>query len=288
MVDGGWNRYILAVQQNITHEGHLRYSFWSSKLPQKPWHHSHNNRKWLKQPQSLFHRGIPRKSHHFLLLWYMLCMATPDSSSSSKNINSTARVSRLSLNGDYSWMVTIYELLKILSEIKAKDIKNFSQSNYILMTVQKSNNKNLSWNVILPLQFWLILKSGRISANWFKIAFHRVLVKLQTETDFNQTLSNLYGKFLISGTFAFYNMSQCSEAAVHGYSAKSSFERFQKNHRKTRMPESIFNKVAITRRAIDKKDSSRDVFLWCLCNFSEKLFSTAPLYDCSLTSFALK
>ena len=45
-------RYILAIQQIITHEEHLRYS---SELPQKPWHHGHNNRKWLKQPKCHFH-----------------------------------------------------------------------------------------------------------------------------------------------------------------------------------------------------------------------------------------
>ena len=48
------DRYILAIQQIITHKEHFRYSF-SSELPQKPWHHGHNNRKWLKQPQSHFY-----------------------------------------------------------------------------------------------------------------------------------------------------------------------------------------------------------------------------------------
>ena len=33
----------------------------SPELPQKPWHHGHNKRKWLKQPQSHFHWAIPHK-----------------------------------------------------------------------------------------------------------------------------------------------------------------------------------------------------------------------------------
>ena len=49
------NRYILSIQQIITHKEHLRYSFSSSKLPQKPWPHGHNNRNWLQQPRSHFY-----------------------------------------------------------------------------------------------------------------------------------------------------------------------------------------------------------------------------------------
>ena len=89
------DRYILAIQQVITHKEHLRYSFWSSELPQKPWHHGHNNRKWLKQPKSHFYVAVPGKSHLFPLFWCMLSTATPDISSSSENMNSMARVSRL-------------------------------------------------------------------------------------------------------------------------------------------------------------------------------------------------
>ena len=37
----------------------------SSKLPQKHWHRSHNNRNWLKQPQIHFHKAIPPKSYQF-------------------------------------------------------------------------------------------------------------------------------------------------------------------------------------------------------------------------------
>ena len=67
----------------------------SSELPQKPWQHGHNNRKWLKQPQSHFRWAIPHKSHHFLLFWCMLFTVTLYISSSSENMNSTVRVSRL-------------------------------------------------------------------------------------------------------------------------------------------------------------------------------------------------
>ena len=84
------DRYILAIQQIITHKEHLRYSFdlWRySELPQKPWHHGRNNRKWLKQPQSHFLWAIPHQSLHFSQFWCMLCTATPNISSSSENIN---------------------------------------------------------------------------------------------------------------------------------------------------------------------------------------------------------
>ena len=92
------DRYILAIQQIITHKEHLRYSFdlWRySGLLQKPWHHGHN-RKWLKQPRSHFLWAIPHQSLHFSLFWCMLCTTTPNISSSSENIKITTRVSRLS------------------------------------------------------------------------------------------------------------------------------------------------------------------------------------------------
>ena len=92
------DRYILAIQQITTHKRHLRHFFdlqRSSELPQKPWHLGHNNRKWLKQPESNFYWAVPSKSRHFPMFWCMLCTATPDISSSGENINSTARVSRL-------------------------------------------------------------------------------------------------------------------------------------------------------------------------------------------------
>ena len=53
------------------------------------------NRKWLKQFQSHFHWSILYKSHHFSRFWCIVCTATPNISSSNKNINNTARVSRL-------------------------------------------------------------------------------------------------------------------------------------------------------------------------------------------------
>ena len=45
----------------------------ASELPQKHWHHIHNNRNWLKQPQSHFHWAIPHKSHHFFaVIWWLI------------------------------------------------------------------------------------------------------------------------------------------------------------------------------------------------------------------------
>ena len=38
------DKYILAIQQIMTHREHLRNSWRSSEVPQKPWHHVHNNR----------------------------------------------------------------------------------------------------------------------------------------------------------------------------------------------------------------------------------------------------
>ena len=100
------DRYILAIQQIITNKKHLRYSFWSVAIfwtyseASVPWY---NNRKWLKQPQSHFYWAFPNKSRLFSLFWCMLCTATADISSWSENINSTARVSRLSFRFLWLW-----------------------------------------------------------------------------------------------------------------------------------------------------------------------------------------
>ena len=97
------NRYILAIQQIITHKEHLRYSFWCTAVFWKK-----NNRKWLKQPQGHFYWAVPSKSGHFSLFWCMLCTATPDISSSSENINITARASRLSFRFLWLWYFMKY------------------------------------------------------------------------------------------------------------------------------------------------------------------------------------
>ena len=52
--------------------------------------HSHNNRKWLKQPQGHFHGAIRHNATLFPLFLCIFCMATPGVSSSSKNINNAA------------------------------------------------------------------------------------------------------------------------------------------------------------------------------------------------------
>ena len=43
----------------------LLYLKGSSELPQKRWHHSQNNRKWLKQSQSHFHQQFLTKATNF-------------------------------------------------------------------------------------------------------------------------------------------------------------------------------------------------------------------------------
>ena len=89
----------------------------SSELLQKPWHHGHNSRKWLKQPQSHFYWVVPSKSHLFLLLWCMLRTTTPDISSSSKNIHSTAHVSRLSFHFLWLWFILSAKLVTICKSL---------------------------------------------------------------------------------------------------------------------------------------------------------------------------
>ena len=82
------DRYILATQQIITQEEHLRYSFWSAAIfwaASKALAHRHNNRKLLKQPLSHFQQAIP----DFWLFWCILSTTAPDILSSSESINST-------------------------------------------------------------------------------------------------------------------------------------------------------------------------------------------------------
>ena len=121
------DRYILAIQQIITHKEHFRYSF-SSELPQKPWHHGHNNRKWLKQPQSHFYWAVPSKSRHFSLFWCMLCTATPDISSSSENINSTARGFWLSFR--FLWLCFYYTYGMYMVKDEQQEIDEFYENAY--------------------------------------------------------------------------------------------------------------------------------------------------------------
>ena len=78
------DKYILAIQQIMTHKEHLRYSWRSSELPQKPWHHVHNNRSGWNSLGSHFYWTGPAIVAIFC--WCMLCMATSDISSLSENI----------------------------------------------------------------------------------------------------------------------------------------------------------------------------------------------------------
>ena len=70
------DRYILAIQQIITHKEHFRYSF-SSELPQKPWHHGHNNRKWLKQLQSHFYWAVSMAKVTIFCCFDVVCSVQP-------------------------------------------------------------------------------------------------------------------------------------------------------------------------------------------------------------------
>ena len=89
------DRYILATQQIMKHTRSICDTLFdmqrSSELPQKPW-----------QPQSHFHWAVPQKSCHFSLF-----------SSSSENINSTARVLRLSFRFLWLWFNISYSIFYV-------------------------------------------------------------------------------------------------------------------------------------------------------------------------------
>ena len=90
------NRFVVSKMTRV--DNCLR----SWQLPQKGWHHDHNNRGWLKQLQSHFSKANLPKGLPFSLFWCMQCTSISDISSSSENINSTARVSRLSFR--FLWL----------------------------------------------------------------------------------------------------------------------------------------------------------------------------------------
>ena len=81
--------------------------------------------------------------------------------------------------------------------------------------------------------------------------------------------------------------------SIHCYHQKQPLEvfckkwcsyKFCKIHRKTPVPESIFNKFAgLTAFGLQlylKRDSSTDFFLWILGSFEEHLFNRTHLYYC--------
>ena len=130
----------------------------SSELPQKPWHHGHNNKKWLKQPQSHFYRAVPSKSCHFSLFWCILCTATPYISRSMENINSMARVSRLSFRFFWLWWNSIFAMLAFenLETLRRFNLKG----NYIvefcslvLMLFLTKTAWSISWPQDCPAYF---------------------------------------------------------------------------------------------------------------------------------------
>ena len=122
----------------------------SSELPQKPWHHNQNKRKRLKQPQSNFHWVIPHRSHHFSMFSCMLYMATPDISSSRENINSTARVSRVSFR--FLWLSS--------NELKHADVVSAHKTriNVIELTIGLTFQKFMRIFFVVNFMNTLIIK----------------------------------------------------------------------------------------------------------------------------------
>ena len=105
------DRYILTI-----HKEHLRYSlwyvaiFWTSSDALAPWSWQQKLAKTASK-SFLLSSG---KSCHFFLLWCMHCTATPDISSSSENMNSTACVSRLSFRFLWLWNITILAIFNTI------------------------------------------------------------------------------------------------------------------------------------------------------------------------------
>ena len=92
------DRYTLAIQQIIAHKEHLWYCFWYVAIF---W--TFRSLGTIVITTERFYWAVPSKSRHFLLFWCLLCTVTSDISSSSKNINSTTRVSRLSFRFLWLW-----------------------------------------------------------------------------------------------------------------------------------------------------------------------------------------
>ena len=76
------------------------------------------------------------------------------------------------------------------------------------------------------------------------------------------------------------------DVAVQNFSVKSCPENFTKLTGKYLCWNLFFNKVTMSKRACNliKRDSDKDLFLWSLRNFLEKLFYRAPVDGCFWTS----
>ena len=93
--------------------------------------------------------------------------------------------------------------------------------------------------------FSFVLHQITILEKFLKVILQRVLVKLQTDTVFAQSLRKFHDGLLIFRIYFFYNTTQCPEAAVNACSAKGCSDRFHTNPRKTSVPDSFyFNTVA--------------------------------------------
>ena len=74
-----------------------------------------------------------------------------------------------------------------------------------------------------------------------KIISQRVLVKLQTDSAFPQSLNNSHDdEFFISRILFSQNTTQYPEIVVNGCSVKGNSEKFHNNQRKIPVPESLF------------------------------------------------
>ena len=102
--------------------------------------------------------------------------------------------------------------------------------------------------VMLFCVFSFVLHQITILEKFLKVILQRVLVKLQTDKVFIQSLRNFHDELLIFRIYFFYNSTQCPEAAVNGCSAKGCSDRFHTNPGKKPVPDSFyFNTVASLR-----------------------------------------
>ena len=112
------DRHIFVIQHCVIHEEHLRYSLWSVAIL---WTTSEALMPWSRQQKvvkttskSLSLSNSSQKSPNFTVLMYALYghprYFGPNISSSSKNINSTAGVSKLSFRFLWLWCLLMVSL----------------------------------------------------------------------------------------------------------------------------------------------------------------------------------
>ena len=102
------------------HRSYCRYYIWSRinndcvflASHNDRHNHIHSNRKWLNSLKVIFTKKLLTESSHFSAFWCIPCTTTP-SLISSKNVNNTACVSRLSFSFFWLWF-NISCLMQIL------------------------------------------------------------------------------------------------------------------------------------------------------------------------------